>query len=268
MGDADGGVGRVDALPAGAGRAVDVDLQLVRVDLDLDLLGLGHDGHGRGGRVDAPLRLGLGDALHPMRPALPLEDRVRAVALDGEGDLLEAAAFALADRKHLGLEAAPLCVPGQHAVEVAGPERSLVAPYSLPDLDEDVLVIGRVGLDERELEVLLERSEALLELRHELAQVAVALRRVEVLAHAAPGLSELVRAFELLQAPSDIGRLPVVVVDGRVRQALLRFPVGALDLVDELLDGHAAKGSAAQSRHLTMHSVFAINSKYAICPNE
>ena len=41
VGDAHRGVGGVDGLAAGAGRAVDVDAQVVGVDLDLDVLGLG-----------------------------------------------------------------------------------------------------------------------------------------------------------------------------------------------------------------------------------
>ena len=50
--------------------------------------------------------------------------------------------------------------------------------------------------------------------------------------------------LELLQPPTDLRRLAVVVVDGRVGHALLGFPVGALDLVDELLNGHGLKVSA------------------------
>ena len=89
-------VGRVHALAAGTGRAVDVDLQVVVVDLDLDLLGLGHHGDGRRRRVDASLGLGRRHALHAVRAALPLEDGVGAVALHREDDLLDAAALARA----------------------------------------------------------------------------------------------------------------------------------------------------------------------------
>jgi hypothetical protein len=45
VGDAHGGVGGVDALPAGAAGAVDVDAQVVLVDRDVDLLGLGQHEH-------------------------------------------------------------------------------------------------------------------------------------------------------------------------------------------------------------------------------
>jgi hypothetical protein len=63
VGDPHRRVGRVHALAAGAGRAVDVDLQVVVVDLDLHVFRLGHH-RDRGGRgVDAALRFGLRDAL-------------------------------------------------------------------------------------------------------------------------------------------------------------------------------------------------------------
>src|SRR5439155_26182989 len=124
-----------DRLAAGAGRAVDVDLEFVRVDLDLDLLGLGHHRGRGGGGVDAAGALGLGDALHPVRAALPLEDGVRAVALDRERDLLVAAAVARARPELLDLEAAALGVAREHPVDVAGPERGLVAADTLAHLD-------------------------------------------------------------------------------------------------------------------------------------
>ena len=54
------------------------------VDVDLDVLGLGQHGDGRGRGVDAALGLGLGDALDAVGPALVLEDRVGAVALDAK----------------------------------------------------------------------------------------------------------------------------------------------------------------------------------------
>ena len=146
-----GRVGRVHALATGPGRAVDVDLELVRVDLDLDLLGLGHDRDGRRRRVDPPLRLGLRDALHAMRAALPLEDRVGAVALDREHDLLEAARLVRAHVELLDVEAPALRVARQHPEEVGGPERGLVAADALADLDDHVLAVGGVRLDEREL---------------------------------------------------------------------------------------------------------------------
>ena len=140
----------------------------------------------------------------------------------------------------LDLEAAPLGVAREGAVEVAGPDRGLVAADALADLDDHVLAVGRVGRRERDAQLLLERVAALLELGNELAQVAVAASGVEVFVDQPPLLRELVRAFELLQAASGRGRLAVVVVDGRVGHALLRLLVRAFELVDELFDvaGH------------------------------
>ena len=53
--DAHGGVGRVDALAAGAARAERVDAQVLVVDLDVDFLGFGQHGDGRRRGVDAAL---------------------------------------------------------------------------------------------------------------------------------------------------------------------------------------------------------------------
>src|ERR671922_294486 len=263
--DAHSRVGRVHALAARAGRAVDVDLQVVRVDLHLDLLDLGHHGDRCRRGVDAALRLRLRDTLHAVRAALPLEDGVRPVTLDPEHDFLETAGLVRARSEHFALEAAPLRVAGEHPVEVARPQRRLVAADALADLDEHVLAVGRIGLDERELQLLLEAREPLLELGYELAQVTVAVRVREVGANRAPLLGQPVRGLELLQAAPDLRRLAMVVVDGRVGHALLRLPVRALDFLDELVDsGHATKGSAGSKRVLTAIAELLFYSRDAI----
>ena len=215
--DAHRGVGRVDGLAARAGRAVDVDLQVALLDLDVHLLRLRHHGDRRGRRVDASLRLGLGHALDAMRPAFELEDRVGAVALDRERRLLDAARVA---RRHLDLlpaEAAPLGVALQQPREIAGPELPLVAALAAADLDDHVLLVGGVALGERELQLLLEPRDVGLVVADHLGELGVAARRVEVLARLLPLLRELPRPLELLQAPADVGRLTVVVVDRRDR---------------------------------------------------
>jgi hypothetical protein len=170
-------------------------------------------------------------------PASHLKTGVRAVALDSEDDLLEAARLVAARLELLDGEAAALGIARQHPEEVCRPERGLVAADALADLDDHVLPVGRVVLDERELQLLLERVLALLELGHELPQVAVAARGLEVVASRAPLPGELVRALQLLRSPSDLGRLAVVVVDGRIGQPLLRLAVGTLQLVDKLVHG-------------------------------
>ena len=154
VGDAHRRVGRVDRLAAGARRAVDVDLQVVGIDLDVDVLGLGQHGDRRGRGVDAALRLGDRHALHAVGAALVLEDRVGAVAVDGEGVL------AVADLERLDLEAQALGVLGQHAVDVARPEPGLLAAGPALDLDDDVLVVGRIALDHGQADLLVELLQA------------------------------------------------------------------------------------------------------------
>ncbi len=114
MRDAHRGVGGVDRLAAGAGRAEDVDLEVVRVDLG-SLPGSSTSGNtqhaGRRG-VDAPLRLGRRHALHAVHAALVLEVRPHAlrrvgrVALDRDLDVLVAAEVRLGALEQLGLPAA------------------------------------------------------------------------------------------------------------------------------------------------------------------
>src|SRR5439155_25006843 len=134
--------------------------------------------------------------------SLPLEDRVGAVALDREADALEAAGRVRTRPELLPLEATPLGVARQHSEDVARPTGSLVAARRLADLDDHVLAVGRVGLDERQLQFLLQLLEPLLELRYELAQIAVAASRFEVGGGLAPLEGELVGPLELLQAPT------------------------------------------------------------------
>ena len=242
--DPDRRVGRVHRLAARARRAVDVDLEVLLVDLDVDILGLGHHGDRRGRGVDPALRLGVGHALDAVRAALVLEDRVRAVALDRVDALLDPAAVARAHLELLPLEAAPLGVALEHPREVGGPERRLVAADALADLDDHVLLVGRVALDERELQLLLEPGDLGLVVGDHLGELGVGLARPR--GRRAPGATacgEPVRPLELLQAPADLLRLAVVVVDRRIRHAVLRLLVGALELLDELVEtGHGRLG--------------------------
>ena len=89
--DLHGAVGRVDALPARTAARGDGDLEVLVVDLDVDVVGLGEHGDGRRRRVDAPLRLGGGHALHAVHAALEAELRVHVLAGDERDDLLVAA---------------------------------------------------------------------------------------------------------------------------------------------------------------------------------
>src|SRR5439155_16620300 len=151
------------------------------------------------GGVDAAGALGLGHALDTMRAALPLEDRIGAVALDRKDRLLVPAAVARARLELLDLEAATLGVARQHPVDIAGPERGLVAADTLAHLDDHVPAVRGIGRNEGEAQLLLQPARPLLELGDELAQVGVVARCREVVLRRFPLPRELVRLLELLQ---------------------------------------------------------------------
>ena len=134
--------------------------------------------------MDPALGLGLRDALDAVGAALELEDRVGALALDREGDLLEAADLGRRLRERLGREAALLGVAGQHLVEVAGEQRRLVAAGPGADLDEDVLGVVGVALDHRQADLLLELLEPRRRLLDDRLQLRVLAALVEQLAGA------------------------------------------------------------------------------------
>ena len=78
------------------------------------------------------------------------------------------------------LEAAPLRVAGQHPVDVACPERGLVAADALADLDDHVLRVGRVGSTSASFSSSSSAASRSSSSGDELAQLAVAARGVEV----------------------------------------------------------------------------------------
>src|SRR5260221_6135722 len=121
-----------------------------------------------------------------MRAALPLEDAVGTVALHRERALLEAAAVARARAELFDLEAETLRVAREHPVDVARPERRLVAADALAHLEDHVLVIGGIARHHREPELVLEPRSSLLELRDELLEVGGLARRRAGLAPRAP----------------------------------------------------------------------------------
>ena len=63
MGDADGGVGRIDALATVAAGAVDVDAEVFLFNFEVFFGGFGKDGNSDGRRMDAALGLGNWDTL-------------------------------------------------------------------------------------------------------------------------------------------------------------------------------------------------------------
>src|SRR5665648_414605 len=144
-----------------------VDIFRARVDLDLDLLGLGQDGNRSGRGVDASRGLGGRDSLHAVHPALVLEGREGAPALDLERDFLVAAVVVLVGAQDVDLEALRLRVARVHARQVAGEQRRLVAAGAGADLDDHVLGVVGVAREHADTDFfaeLLEPAAALAEL--------------------------------------------------------------------------------------------------------
>ena len=193
--------------------------------------------------MDAALGLGLGHALHPVSAALVLEDRVGALALDREGDLLEAADLGAGLGERLGGEAALLGVAGQHLVEIAGEERGLVAAGPGADLDQDVLGVVGVALDHRQADLLFERLEPRRRVLDHLQQ----LRVVAVLGQQLPRPLEIVlqlavldrqrlRRLQLAVLAADVG-VALAVPDHRgIRHLRLELGEARLDLLDQGID--------------------------------
>ena len=125
----------------------------------VDLLGLRQHGDGRGGGVDAPLRLGRRHPLHPMNAALEFQPREDAAAGDLGDDLLVAARRALARRQDVDLPAFRLGVFDVHAEEIAGEQGRLVAAGSRPHFEDDVALVGGVLGQKREADRLRHRLE-------------------------------------------------------------------------------------------------------------
>lgn len=69
------------------------DFKILFVDFDYDVLDLWKHGYGNGGRMDTPLRLGVGNALNAMNAAFEFEPRKQTVARDRENGFLYASEF-------------------------------------------------------------------------------------------------------------------------------------------------------------------------------
>src|SRR5207248_3083418 len=77
-----------------------------------------------------------------------------------------------------------LRVLGQHALEVAGPQAGLVASGAGTHLDDHVLVVIGIAFHHGEPDLVLQRGQALLRARQELAQLGVVAVLADQLARA------------------------------------------------------------------------------------
>ena len=137
--------------------------------------------------MDAPLRFGLGHALHAMDARFVLHVRVCALAVQLEDDLLVAADRRVRGVDHLGTPAQAFRVALVHAEEVGGEERRLVAAGPSADLDDHVLLVGGVLRQQRQLELLFQpldlgrKALLLLAAQRALLLIAVAAQLARVL---------------------------------------------------------------------------------------
>src|SRR5271156_28190 len=144
----------VDVLAAGAAGTHRIDLQVRLVDLEVDLLRLRHHGDGRGGGVDAPLRLSRRHALHAGHAALELQLGESAAPDDFGDDFLVAASRAFARGEHFDLPALRLRIFYIHSEEIAREQSGLVAARPGANLENDVAVVGRVLGQQRDADFL------------------------------------------------------------------------------------------------------------------
>jgi hypothetical protein len=183
-------------------------------------------------------------------PALVLEDRVGAVALDGERDLLETADLGGRLRQDLVTESELVGVAGEHLVEVSREQAGLVPAGTGADLHDHVLVVMRIALDHRETDLLAELLEARGRLGDERPQLGI----LAVLGQ------ELARALQVARKRAVLGREGMRLPEIAVRAADLRIALAVgdhlgvghlplelgmtlLDLLDEPLD-HGSKCDA------------------------
>ena len=170
--DADGRVGLVDVLAAGAGRAVGVDLEVVVLDLDLaGLLDHRRDLDARERRLAPVGGVERRQPDEPVDALLGAVEAVRVLARDAERRRLDAGLLPRARLEQLDLEAAPLGPAHHHPQDHLRPVLGVRPARARVDRDERVA--GVVGPGEQPLllehrEPLLDRVQRLLELGREL----------------------------------------------------------------------------------------------------
>ncbi len=243
--DADRGVGLVDVLAAGARGAEGVDAHLRRVEHHVvDRVRLGQHGNGAGRGVDAPLRLGLGHALHAVAARLEFEPRVGALAADARDHFLVAAQLRGALGHDLDLPAPALGIARVHAEQVAGEERRLVAAGAGAHLEEQVAlvvrVLGQQLLLQLRLELLHRRARALqlllgVALHRRVGRQVPGLLRVALrLAEALVQVDQAGQLGVLARQPPELVHVARRLLGGEQAIELFQPPDQAVELVAQL----------------------------------
>ena len=128
--------------------------------------------------------------------------------LDRDLNILVAAEVALGALEEFGLPALRFRIVQVHAQEVGRKERALGAALPALDLHDDVTTVIRVARDEESAQLLLRRSEVLLERRDLCGEGVVLLRQFarggEVLPRLHPVLVRGLHLAELCVAPIDL----------------------------------------------------------------
>jgi len=163
VGDADGGIGGVDVLPARTAGAVGIDFQIARINRDINLVRLWQHRDSRRAGVDAPAAFGHGDALHPVHAAFKLQLGEHPGAGDVGDHFLEAPDFRGVDADRLDFPALLVGVFFIHPVEVGGEQRGLIAPRPGADFQHRGLGIGGIARQQFDGEPAFEIWECRLE---------------------------------------------------------------------------------------------------------
>ena len=116
MDDLHGGIGGIDSLPAGTGRAANRDLQVLRLDLHIHFLRFRKHRNRAGAGVNASLRFSRRHALNPVHAALVLQPLVDILAVNLEDDFLVAAQVRRAGVEILALPTLGFGIPGVHPI--------------------------------------------------------------------------------------------------------------------------------------------------------
>ena len=143
VGQADGAVGLVDMLAAGAGSPVGIDPDLRLVDLDLDIVVDDRIDPGRGeAGVAAGARIVGRNADETVNAALRLQPAIGVFAVDAQGRRLDTRLFAQAFFKPFDLVVVCFGPPGVHADQHLRPVLALGASGAGMDFEETVIAVG------------------------------------------------------------------------------------------------------------------------------
>ena len=145
MGDPDGGIGGIHALPARPGRAEDIHTDFRSGNLNvIHLIHFREDGHGCRRSMDAPRGFRHGHTLDPMASGFILEDAVDMGPCDRENDFLESPDIRGAHINDGHFPAARIAEPGIEPEKIPGKKGGLIPACTRADFHDDVPFVIRI----------------------------------------------------------------------------------------------------------------------------